>query len=507
MLVASEAALCGQLLALNITSCAWSSYLAAHPALRRRAGGRGSALHLWALRWHTAARLVELGYNVLLADADVAFAVDPYPLFRSSFAHAAVLAMREDNTRYMLNAGLVYVQHAQPGGAARWVVAETARRIARVLDMGTPADAAAAAADPSWAWLLTALPFNRSKFADHRTRVAHLWASMLWDQGVLNDVVESACSGREVYRHMLVGVVAQDAGAWFEAAGSARWRSEPDTLFPTGLLAEPAEPLRDVLSCVLSLPGTSTHPSPEVLVAAPTWLFGGWRHGEGVQQGRHGFWNARPPSVAVAHVLGVQHKQLVLRALGWWDARVDAALTPPGNSLKLMTLPPLRTSTLAEYQAQARRLALLALLTNRTAVWPIVVCASAWIGHVSNAQWWHGLQPPEDAAGPVVLVGACPDGAPPPCCYFVPPHADACATVLMHPSELPRRLPACERSLSGGKLMAAAQLACDADAVIVHIASGGLLPDVSEMLAQAAVRALDRCPLLAERKLGVSITQ
>ena len=97
---------------------------------------------LWAARYRFAARLVQLGYNVLVCDTDVRFFTDPYPFLHGSpLNEMHLLYMRDPRgSASAINGGFTYARgtKAHPLGAVAWILHESWRRPYRHYHAGMP---------------------------------------------------------------------------------------------------------------------------------------------------------------------------------------------------------------------------------------------------------------------------------------------------------------------------------------------------------------------------------
>ena len=79
------------------------------------------------VRWHTAARLVRMGYNTMVLDTDVLLFDDLYHWFKAKpFSDYHIFTASEDSNMegWNINCGTVYVQNARPDGPSAWWLAE-----------------------------------------------------------------------------------------------------------------------------------------------------------------------------------------------------------------------------------------------------------------------------------------------------------------------------------------------------------------------------------------------
>ena len=99
--------------------CVWST------VTRRTSGylGGNSVRALWVARYHTATSLAELGYNVLMMDADCYVARDVYPLL-DAYPQYNYIFMRESP----VNGGLFYLRNVTARSPSLWLLKQVERR-------------------------------------------------------------------------------------------------------------------------------------------------------------------------------------------------------------------------------------------------------------------------------------------------------------------------------------------------------------------------------------------
>lgn len=151
-------------------SCVWDS----------RPGADGSGVTrmavFWAKRWETTARMLRMGYNVLIVDPDSMFHHDPYLFLKSPPLNKYTLLYQKDapdgNFGAGVNCGVMYWQNAHPSGPAVWAVVEHTDRTYRQREAVEEMQSIY----PRWD------PFNHT-----------------WDQGTWNDMLLSLDSGEPRY--------------------------------------------------------------------------------------------------------------------------------------------------------------------------------------------------------------------------------------------------------------------------------------------------------------------
>lgn len=100
--------------------CGWST------VTRKTSGylGGNSVRALWVQRYHTAAALAELGYNVLMMDVDCYVTRDVYPLLDAIPWHHKYVFMRESP----VNGGLFYLRNVTASSPSLWLLKQVERR-------------------------------------------------------------------------------------------------------------------------------------------------------------------------------------------------------------------------------------------------------------------------------------------------------------------------------------------------------------------------------------------
>lgn len=87
-----------------------------------------SAGALWC-RYHTIARMVRAGYNVLSVHADSHFSDDPYTYLKRPPLNKAILVTMSHGGWTGLTSGFLYIQNAAISGPVSWIFTETVDRV------------------------------------------------------------------------------------------------------------------------------------------------------------------------------------------------------------------------------------------------------------------------------------------------------------------------------------------------------------------------------------------
>ena len=351
---------------------------------------------LWWVRFHFLERLVALGYNPMYIDTDVSFRVNPYPLFKGPLSKYVLFGQDETGNINGINIGIIYAQDARPDGGAHWVLNQTVSRMFDILE-----------AEPI------------VKRWDGNVVVGA--KEMLWDQHIYNDVIESAIFGKPMYRRSHQRVIDPHDGGrekWeikngypqhFEA--KMRWdketidiRDEDLPLSANGVKLDLAPGKYHIKTMPLRCYGLDRDEQaqePEMMVAAPPWLIAGWSGvaGDDTKTGVTGNWNADPPQIAMAHMVGALAKQTTFKSLGWWqygaevyrqwglselerELDVNGALAVKGLRVGSMYSDP--TKGVEAYGLAVARIVQLATAAGRRPVIPALDCAAPWIEKKSN---------------------------------------------------------------------------------------------------------------------------
>ena len=368
--------------------CAWTSYLKGHPRLEmfgvQRDDG-ADAFRLWWSRFYYMFKLSGVGYNVMYIDTDVSFRYNPYPVFKRADAPLksyTLFAQAEGRTIDQLNVGFMYIQNAKPDGVARGILNETITRMLAVLESNPP-------------------------LKDWRGEVAAGAKESLWDQHIFNDVVLSAVVGRAVNPRQGQRVVEpSQRQAWvashvpkFPSEAEKRWiveRKEVDErLLPPG--ARKSSTVTEVYYRELAgLKGWTSY-DDEYVAAPPFWVIDGWT-GAGWSpktQGANNAWVGEDDMpVVMTHFVGGTDKPLEMKALGWWDYRVEDDDTNTNtNTNAFIAVKGLKidaaTSAEALYKIklQTYRLIKLGLSLNRRVITPAVSCDEPYIERKSDAKF------------------------------------------------------------------------------------------------------------------------
>lgn len=335
-------------------SCVWDS----------RPGADGSGVTrmavFWAKRWETTARMLRMGYNVLIVDPDSMFHHDPYLFLKSPPLNKYTLLYQKDapdgNFGAGVNCGVMYWQNAHPSGPAVWAVVEHTDRTYRQREAVEEMQSIY----PRWD------PFNHT-----------------WDQGTWNDMLLSLDSGEprytavvdianEEWKEEMDSEIAQRRlecvnvtwpAEWFNVTGIVPGREPPlcrtlDLMLPRprseawwqqhGHLIYPLQrgpraqaymqlirEASELPYAELDLPWQPPQPPPPPEHAAflPSFFASGW-----IFRGAHFFGTTSPPPQVISHLVYIQSdlglkdwKPYAFKGVGWWHWEVTEAFT--GNNV------------------------------------------------------------------------------------------------------------------------------------------------------------------------------
>ncbi|KAK3242830.1 hypothetical protein CYMTET_47501 [Cymbomonas tetramitiformis] len=436
----------------------------------------GELVHICALKWHTASRLVKLGYNLLISDADVSFLQNPYPFFKGPFKDHTVIGM-EENLRsfYPVNVGVVYVQNASPGGATAWAFDMMSAHFLRAEE------------EAAMAWLWKLMPRGLAKpYVAHRPHdKGEVFTDMVWDQAVFNDAFESACTQKVMLRRSLMrGILDANWTDFFEYLGPGltefMTKNEEELIPkymasfpPEGILGQPSgATAKPLCSCEMAIPpdgGGEFVPSElraayaehveksklekESLLLAPGWLISGWGMGDSHTMGSSGWWNAWPPVTAIAHYVGPpsgDYKVSAMRVTGRWDTRTDKLEGYHRYARPLLMLDTSAFDNATNHSAHARetnQLLLWAMLLNRTAVMPMATCkppfAKLRTSQSKADDKWANIETVRGKDNqPLVQVGRCDVTArmrhvsSEPCCHYYRLDLVNCRKFMLESAEM-----------------------------------------------------------------------
>ena len=309
--------------------CGWTSFL------RNRAKQMGTfqvteeeqatPFRLWWVRFHYMERLVGMGYNPMYVDTDVRFEMNPYPLLKSPpFNKFTLFAQDENGHPGGLNIGCVYAQNAPEFGVTRWVLNETVSRMLRIIDTEPPLQ--------KW-----------------NGQVAAGAKETLWDQHIFNDVVETAVSGKPVFRRSMQRLIDPGEGnrmrdEWEKSQNYERsgWdlsmEKIDEKVLPLGLKDVDVRPMKvddtyeiksKKLQGLKDFAPTENGKNPnkeEYVCGFPPWFVSGWSGiaGPPQVQGQPGYWTAKPPRIVMGHAVGALRKTTTFKGLGWWNYGAEA---------------------------------------------------------------------------------------------------------------------------------------------------------------------------------------
>ena len=80
-------------------------------------------------RYHTIARIIRQGYNVLSVHADSHFSDDPYVYAKRPPLNKAALVTMSHGGWTGLTSGFLYIQNAEIAGPVSWIFTETVDRV------------------------------------------------------------------------------------------------------------------------------------------------------------------------------------------------------------------------------------------------------------------------------------------------------------------------------------------------------------------------------------------
>ena len=80
-------------------------------------------------RYHTIARMIRAGYNVLSVHADAHFSDDPYVYVKHPPLSKAALVTMSHGGWAGLTTGFLYVQNADAAGPVSWIFTEAVARV------------------------------------------------------------------------------------------------------------------------------------------------------------------------------------------------------------------------------------------------------------------------------------------------------------------------------------------------------------------------------------------
>ena len=263
-------------------------------------------------------QMAELGYNVLYIDTDVFFGENPYPRLHDPVLKAHnIVIQRETESVHGLNIGFIWLNNCSPGGPCRWIFKEALDRLYALLDLDDiesiwkESDAAGASKEP-------------------HNRIFGVKA-VLWDQHIVNDVVETLVTNKLSHRRSYLRGVSGDENKFTDFLGLPRgglpvfWNTTMDAdLTPyecsRSTCSTDAVHFRELFNF-----HSDGRKSNETIAGAPLRLLGGWDgiHGPPPVKGVNGWWAAPEARPSVMHFVGASgDKKPPAMLHGMW--RVEA---------------------------------------------------------------------------------------------------------------------------------------------------------------------------------------
>lgn len=231
--------------------------------------------------------MVEHGLNVLYMDTDVYILSDPYKhLHSQALQKHNVIIQRESMSIHDLNIGFIYLNNCSKDGPCRWIFKEALNRLEKLL----------AVDDVESVWQesddlhITSGP--------HKHTPAGIWGikATLWDQHIMNDVIETAVVNKVSQRRSLMrGIKNEEFDQWIAHLdlGNPAWLEDEGVYY---------QKLYNNVDA--NNAGTM---STETIAGAPAELLGGWDgiFGPPKVLGVSGWWHTVPP--AVVHFVGASN--------------------------------------------------------------------------------------------------------------------------------------------------------------------------------------------------------
>ena len=309
--------------------CGWTSFLQNRAkqmgTFQVTAEEQATPFRLWWVRFHYMERLVGMGYNPMYVDTDVRFEMNPYPLLKSPpFDKFTLFAQDENGHPGGLNIGCVYAQNAPEFGVTRWVLNETVSRMLRIIDTEPPLQ--------KW-----------------NGQVAAGAKETLWDQHVFNDVVETAVSGKPVFKRSMQRLIDPGDGNrlrddWVKnqnydhSAWDLSMEKIDEKVLPLGLKDVDVRPMKvddtyeiksKKFQGLKGFSPTENGKDPnkdEYVCGFPPWFVSGWSGiaGPAQVQGQPGYWTAKPARIVMGHAVGALRKTTTFKGLGWWNYGAEA---------------------------------------------------------------------------------------------------------------------------------------------------------------------------------------
>ena len=309
--------------------CGWTSFLQSRAkqmgTFQVTAEEQATPFRLWWVRFHYMERLVGMGYNPMYVDTDVRFEMNPYPLLKSPpFDKFTLFAQDENGHPGGLNIGCVYAQNAPEFGVTRWVLNETVSRMLRIIDTEPPLQ--------KW-----------------NGQVAAGAKETLWDQHIFNDVVETAVSGKPVFKRSMQRLIDPGDGNrlrddWVKnqnydhSAWDLSMEKIDEKVLPLGLKDVDVRPMKvddtyeiksKKFQGLKGFSPTENGKDPnkdEYVCGFPPWFVSGWSGiaGPAQVQGQPGYWTAKPARIVMGHAVGALRKTTTFKGLGWWNYGAEA---------------------------------------------------------------------------------------------------------------------------------------------------------------------------------------
>ena len=309
--------------------CGWTSFLQNRAkqmgTFQVTAEEQATPFRLWWVRFHYMERLVVMGYNPMYVDTDVRFEMNPYPLLKSPpFDKFTLFAQDENGHPGGLNIGCVYAQNAPEFGVTRWVLNETVSRMLRIIDTEPPLQ--------KW-----------------NGQVAAGAKETLWDQHIFNDVVETAVSGKPVFKRSMQRLIDPGDGNrlrddWVKnqnydhSAWDLSMEKIDEKVLPLGLKDVDVRPMKvddtyeiksKKFQGLKGFSPTENGKDPnkdEYVCGFPPWFVSGWSGiaGPAQVQGQPGYWTAKPARIVMGHAVGALRKTTTFKGLGWWNYGAEA---------------------------------------------------------------------------------------------------------------------------------------------------------------------------------------
>jgi hypothetical protein len=223
-----------------------------------------------------------------------------------------------------LNIGCVYAQNAPEFGVTRWVLNETVSRMLRIIDTEPPLQ--------KW-----------------NGQVAAGAKETLWDQHIFNDVVETAVSGKPVFKRSMQRLIDPGDGNrlrddWVKnqnydhSAWDLSMEKIDEKVLPLGLKDVDVRPMKvddtyeiksKKFQGLKGFSPTENGKDPnkdEYVCGFPPWFVSGWSGiaGPAQVQGQPGYWTAKPARIVMGHAVGALRKTTTFKGLGWWNYGAEA---------------------------------------------------------------------------------------------------------------------------------------------------------------------------------------